>query len=150
MSPAALDRLHDFVQPPLPSWMPHTIGWYVVFAVLALAMTFQLIKWIRDWKRNRYRRVALQELPHTAIEDLSALLKRTALAAWPRQTVASLTGEAWLRFLNRTAEQPLFETKPGSEIEELAVRGRQQLNAQDEEKLRHRAKTWIRRHRVRS
>jgi len=150
MNPAALDRLHDLVQPPQPSWMPHTIGWYVLFGLFALATLREVNKWLREWRENRYRRAALKQLPHTPIENLSALLKRTALAAWPREAVASLTGEPWLHFLNRTAEQPLFETKPGSEVEELAVRGRSQLNPQDEEEVRHRAKEWIRRHRVRA
>ena len=128
--------------------MPQTAGWYVLFALLALAAGFQLIKWIREWKRNRYRRAALRELPHTRIEDLSALLKRTALAAWPREDVASLTGESWLQFLNRTADQPLFETNPGSEIEEVAVRESSLLNPQGEGELRQRAEAWIRRHRA--
>lgn len=146
MNPARLDKLHDFAQPPPPSWMPHTIGWYVLFAVLAVAIVLQLIKWSREWKRNRYRRAALRELPHTPVENLSALLKRTALAAWPRETVASLTGESWLQFLNRTAKEPLFETKPGSEIEEFAVLERSPHNPQEETEIRQRAEAWIRRH----
>ncbi|MBN8910366.1 MAG: DUF4381 family protein, partial [Rhodospirillales bacterium] len=54
-------------------------------------------KTIARWRRNRYRRAALRELgrlPRTGnvVPALAALLKRTALAAFPRERVAALTG----------------------------------------------------------
>jgi Domain of unknown function (DUF4381) len=148
MNQAVLDKLHGFAQPPPPSWMPQTIGWYVLFALLAVGAVLQITRWIRDWKRNWYRRAALRELPRTPAEELSALLKRTALAAWPREKVAALTGQSWLQFLNQTLKPPLFEGEPGCEIEELSVRNGSTLSPQEEREIRHLAEQWIRRHRV--
>src|SRR6202041_1256497 len=95
---APLDNLHDFYQPPPPAWTPQTIGWYVVFAVIALLAMWMTIHTLRRWLANRYRREALRELALLQPEQFSTLLKRTALSAWPRDRVASLSGDTWLKF----------------------------------------------------
>ena len=45
------------------------------------------------------------------------------LAYAPRRQVAGLTGEAWLAWLDRGLEQPLFSEGPGREIVSLPYRG---------------------------
>ncbi len=79
--------------------------------------------------------------------QFSALIKRTALAAWPREQVASLSGDDWLNFLNQTAKTESFQTAPGNRIEELALRT-SDTSAEDEQALRAIIANWIRRHRV--
>ena len=34
----ALDKLHDYYQPAPPTWTPQTIGWYVLFGIVALLL----------------------------------------------------------------------------------------------------------------
>ena len=89
---APLDTLHGFYEPPPPAWTPQTVAWYCVFALAAIAATCALVWMIRKRIRNRYRREALHELETTRADGFSALLKRTALSAWPRDEVASLSG----------------------------------------------------------
>jgi hypothetical protein len=144
---APLDNLHDFYQPPPPAWTPQTIGWYVVFAVIALLAMWIIIHSLRRWLANGYRREALRELALLQPEQFSTLLKRTALSAWPRDKVASLSGEAWLNFLNESAENNSFHQTPGNRIEEIALRS-QTLSSEDEQTLRKITAEWIRRHRV--
>ena len=141
------DNLHDFYQPPPPAWTPQTIGWYVVFAVIALLAMWMTIHTLRRWLANRYRREALRELALLQPEQFSTLLKRTALSAWPREKVASLSGDAWLKFLNESAENNSFHQTPGNRIEEIALRS-QTLSGEDERTLRKITAEWIRRHRV--
>jgi Domain of unknown function (DUF4381) len=143
-----LDGLHDFYEPPPPSWMPQTIGWYVVFVLLALAAIWCAIRVVRHWFANRYRREALRELATLAPDQFSTLLKRVALAAWPRERVASLNGEAWLAFLNETSGKDAFRQAPGNRIEELALRPATTLSADDMQRLRQIAADWIRGHHV--
>ena len=50
----------------------------------------------RRHRRNAYRREALRELEEADAADISAILKRTALVAFPREQVASLSGAAWM------------------------------------------------------
>ncbi len=144
---APLDKLHDFYQPPPPSWRPQTAGWYVLFVIIGLALLWTLIHFVRKWLANRYRREALRELALLPSPEFSALLKRTALSAWPREKVASLSGESWLRFLNESANGELFRSAPANRIEELALQS-QILTHEDEQTLRQTAATWIRRHHV--
>jgi hypothetical protein len=143
---APLDKLHDFYQPALPSWRPQTIGWYVVFGIAALLLLWLAVHIIRRWLADRYRREALRELAQTRPEELSELLKRTALSLWPREAVASLSGEAWLRFLDESARSELFQSAPASLLEEIALRP-VSLSSEDESALRNAAALWIRKHR---
>jgi hypothetical protein len=113
---AALGHLADVVVPPPVSWTPQTIGWWVLAGVLLLVLLWILVASARRWHANRYRRAALAELRaldarlrqragDTAliVDALPELLKRTALAAWPREKVASLSGAAWVDFLSAHA-----------------------------------------------
>ena len=144
---APLDKLHDFYQPAPPAWTPQTVGWYVVFAIAGLPILWMIVHNVRRWLRNRYRRKALRELALLQPDQFSTLLKRTALTAWPREKVASLSGEAWLEFLNKTAGADTFRHAPGNQIEEIALR-QAALSGDDERALRGIASEWIRRHRV--
>jgi Domain of unknown function (DUF4381) len=147
--PPDLSALHDFFQPPPPSWMPQTAGWYVLAAVLAVLLLWFAIRAARSWRRNRYRREALRALEAAPVAEFSALLKRAALAAWPRERVAALTGEPWLRFLSESSGITQFSSPPGSQMEEAALVDGASGTAAHTEQLRRLAAQWIRRHRVR-
>ncbi len=147
MNPLA--KLHDFDQPVPPSWIPQTIGWYVVFALLALLIVWMAWRVMTNWRRNRYRSEALRELETAEISEIPALLKRTALAAWPRERVASLTGEQWLAFLDAHGKRGSFSTEPGKALLDVAYRS-VQLSPDQASALRKVAREWIRGHRVRT
>ena len=112
--------LKDFVEVTAPgaiSWLPQTVGWrYLGVALLAL-LAWRAWHWLKRWHHNRYRREALRELAclETLVGDselvpaVNALLKRSALAVYPRSEVASLTGEAWLAFLVGECEASPFD-----------------------------------------
>ena len=142
-----LDKLHDFYQPPPPAWIPQTIGWYVVFAIAALVILWLAVRGLRRWLANAYRREALRALGSAQPQEFSALLKRTAMSVWPREEVASLSGEAWLTFLNRSAGVELFRDSPANRVEEVALHA-MPLSGRDKDVLRSATAEWIRRHRV--
>ena len=146
---APLDALHGFYQPPSPAWTPQTVGWYCVFAAAAIAALWILARRIRRWRFNRYRREALNELKTLAATELSALLKRTALSAWPRERVASLSGPEWLQFLDDALKDSGFKNAPGNRIEDIAF-GPAALSAEEEKQLRDLTAQWIRSHHVRA
>jgi hypothetical protein len=111
-----VNELVDIVTPPPPSWMPQTAGWLVLGVLLLVAMLWLAWRFVRRWHAERFRRTALKELaalrrtldgaPGERIAVLLALaelLKRLALAEWPRQTVAALSGPAWREFLQSRA-----------------------------------------------
>jgi hypothetical protein len=110
--PQLLDRMHSLEISDPVSWMPQTSGWWVLVTwafVLAALGIWRIVAYRR---RNRYRREALVLL--AAIEShagrcpqaagqIAALLKRTALVAYPRLQVASLYGADWAEFLCQSA-----------------------------------------------
>ena len=142
---APLDNLHDFYQPPPPSWRPQTVGWYVVFAIAALLLLWLALHLYNRWRANRYRREALAELANIETTQLSALLKRTALSAWPREEVAALNGARWLSFLDAATHNPLFASAPENRIEEIAFSA-VTLSGSEESALRQATATWIKQH----
>ena len=58
----SLDRLVDITVPEPISWWPLAPGWWVVTAIVLLAIVAALVVMVRRWRRNAYRRAALAEL----------------------------------------------------------------------------------------
>ncbi|HUY02058.1 MAG TPA: DUF4381 domain-containing protein [Rhodocyclaceae bacterium] len=113
MNPA-LSQLRDIHLPAPVSWWPPAPGWWLLAATLLLS-ALGLYGWQRRRRRNRWRRIALGELarlralqasrqaqPEILLSGLSILLRRAALSCFPREEVASLHGERWLAFLDRS------------------------------------------------
>ncbi|MDG2047034.1 MAG: DUF4381 domain-containing protein [Halioglobus sp.] len=111
--------LHEFSEVASPdaiSWLPQTTGWaWVGAALLGLSLRYGW-KRLRHWHHNRYRREAAARLKTVAMNaneeawliELNKILKLTALAAFPRQQVANLSGERWVHFLNGYCTRPPF------------------------------------------
>jgi hypothetical protein len=149
VKPGALDKLHGFYQPAPPSWMPQTMGWYVVFGLLLLLTLWAVWRAVARWRRNRYRREALRQVEHADVHAIPALLKRTALAAWPREQVASLSGEPWIDFLETHGGSGIISQEAGQWLLSLDYSGAA-LTPAEEQTVRQAASQWIRRHSVRA
>ncbi len=118
--PTSLQNLHDIAIPaPIP-WVPPAPGWYALgFCVLLLLTWFSIKKYLA-WQRDRYRREALVTLAQIEkgltdsaqyqqlLPQLPELVKRTAIAAYKRDQVASLSGTDWLAFIDKTGSTNLF------------------------------------------
>ncbi|MCA0873043.1 DUF4381 domain-containing protein [Seohaeicola saemankumensis] len=138
--------LDQLVLPPEPapvSMMPQTGGWLVLAALALILAGWALWAGIRRYRENAYRRAALAALK-LADDDpaaIAAILRRTALAAYPRQAVASLSGADWLAFLDRTGGSDSFCSGPGQALAEAPYHPVGPVGA-----LTETAALWIRRH----
>ncbi|TAJ87400.1 DUF4381 domain-containing protein [Reyranella sp.] len=140
--PADLSNLRDIVMPPEVALWPPAPGWWILLAgAVAMAVIFAGMI-IARYRRNAYRRAALAALDNAEPGDISTILKRAALAAWPRTEVASLTGTDWLAFLDRTARTNVFTQGAGRDLEAMAFGG-----AGDKQAVLTAARSWVRRHR---
>ncbi|EIF31151.1 hypothetical protein BCh11DRAFT_06667 [Burkholderia sp. Ch1-1] len=161
-------QLQGLQELPLPtpvSYAPQTIGWLFIAIVLLGAVLLTSWAALRRYRRQRYRRNALQELagieaslasgradPQRRAAMLAAipcLLKRTSLEIAPRDQVAALTGDAWLAFLRRTRGRfdaqtgPLLTLASYAPPQEVA-----RLSPDDAAALIRHARDWIEHHHV--
>jgi predicted lysophospholipase L1 biosynthesis ABC-type transport system permease subunit len=105
-----LSQLAPGHAPAPPGWWPPAPGWWALALMFVVGVAFAFWQW-RRWRRpsaRRLRRAAMRELsrmPSGACDDatfarrLQDLLRRYAVARYGRETVARLSGEAWVAFV---------------------------------------------------
>lgn len=117
-------NLRDIHLPmPINSWLVAP-GWLVLYGLAGL--TLMVFLWLAKQYYKQYdatwrmRHFALKQLEaihndyeHTqnlfkTCASIAELLKQVALACFPRETIASLQGMAWVSFLNQTANHVNF------------------------------------------
>ena len=161
--PASLQNLKDIIEPAAVRFWPPAPGvWLVVALVLIWAAAGVALGGCR-WRQNAYRRAGLRELGRirrhlsrpegtkAAVAALSALLKRVALTAFPREKVAALSGDRWLAFLDASMPGGGFCSPPGNLLAESPYRPVDySLNVSDlqVDDLFHLAEVWIQRHKT--
>ena len=160
-TPSALTPLQELPLPEPVSWAPQTVGWLAVAAVLLLAALWAAWAGWRRHKRELYRKVALAELGQieTALHDASqrsialaaipALIKRTSLAAHPKEHVAALSGDEWLAYLKRTNGR--FDERSGALLTLISYAPAERIAAlpkNEVDTLLSATRDWIQRHHV--
>lgn len=140
-----LERLQPIPEPAPVSWLPQTAGWAVIGVLLAAAALWLAWRWRRHRRINAYRRAALAAIAGAKGDPaaLAAILRRTALAAYPRVDVAGLYGDAWLAFLDQAYGGSGFSSGPGRGI--AAAPYAPHTDAPDLAAL---AAQWVRQHRA--
>ena len=151
--PQLLDLMHGLVMPEPVPWLPQTPGWWIVLGWLLAVLLLAGWQFVRRRRRNRYRRDALAELdaitvrqdrdPAESAQRIAAVLKRTALVAYPRADVAALYGKDWAKFLSETADNDAKIADAADLLATAAYRP-----DADPEALAKPARRWIRRHRA--
>ena len=159
-----MTRMHDIVAPAPVSYAPQTVGWYIVGAVALAGLAWLGVRWLRRYQSRRYRRLALDELAAIdaalvdpagradALGRIPALVKRVGLAAFPREEVASLSGDAWLARLDRSLGGDAFARGPGQLLPTLAYAPASSLQSVTDDRVRalvDLVRLWIRTHRAR-
>ena len=150
--PSDLSNLRDIVLPPPVSYWPPAPGWWILATMIAALLALLVARQIVRHRHDAYRRAALKELAALpapldarSAQALSAILKRTALVAFPRAEVAGLTGVAWLRFLDTTGRMQAFENGPAAPLPLIALGA---PATADDHAIRDAARNWIHRHRA--
>lgn len=142
----SLQRLHDIIEPEAISlWAPSAPGWRILLAITAGYLIFLLAKKAKQFHRNAYRSQAIKLLNQAETADeVSVLLKRCALAAFPREDVAELCGEDWVRWLRATSDTPLDD-----DVANLLSREIYQSHSESNlSNLLSYADRWVRTHRT--
>jgi len=152
-TPSIADLKEIALPPPIP-YTPQTAGWWVLLALVLLVVLWVVALRLHRWWRNRYRRAAQKELVaieqamadpsqrQQALAAVPALVKRTVLTWAPRETVAPLSGEAWLDYLDRTLAGDSFTRGAGRHLQALAY-GSGDITRGDSDALMTLLHRWI-------
>ncbi len=146
-------QLEDIHLPPAPGLWPPAPGWWLM-AVLLLVSSWFVGKKIRKYFQRRQRlqetKRQLQQLKQQldsgktqqAITDINILLRNIALTHFPDEDVASLTGNDWLAFLDRSGNTNAFSCGPGKVLAEgpYLPAAPEQF---DRDGLYHAVKQWV-------
>jgi hypothetical protein len=133
---AALAQLRDYRLPEPVSWWPPAPGWWALLLLLAALALWLLWRVRRQLARTAATRQARRELARlrarcasgddnvACVREVSVLLRRFALARWPRQQVAGLSGSAWLAFLDAHGGNGRFSNGAGRHLADAPYRPR--------------------------
>jgi hypothetical protein len=121
--PPAL-QLRDIHLPDAPAFWPPAPGWWLIAAALIALLIWASAVAVRRYRIHRRRKHVLAALENlqedfaserspARLARISVLLRRLALTCFPRQQVAALSGDAWLRFLDESGGNGRFADGPG-------------------------------------
>lgn len=149
--------LEDFIETQAPepiSWMPQTMGWYVVLLFVMYFISKKAFRKYQKYKRNAYRREALHWLSSLTekpsdkyIHQLPQLLRNTAIKGYGRVAVASLTGVNWESWLDKQCVKTNFSTDCSGLLNRVAYSDLGTISDSDRLKLREHISDWVKYHR---
>ncbi|MEN8126541.1 MAG: DUF4381 domain-containing protein [Planctomycetota bacterium] len=163
-NPLLRDHFEEIIIPERVPFSPQTLGWAFLGVLLLSVLLWFVIDRCRTWKANRYRIVALKKLQtlqqalqipeqkDSALILLGAFVKETALHAFGREKVASLTGDRWLSFLDQTYEGRGFSQGSGRLLMTLSYETPKHIQQVPESHIAEAIaviQAWIRGHHVR-
>lgn len=145
--PEVLEQLQDIRQPPAASWWPPAPGWWTLLALVLLLLALAGFWRWRHYRRSAPGREALRQLANFPVPDapspdwfarLNRLLKETAMARYPEQNPAGLSGSEWQQFLATTGDSP---QQPWRHLVEASYRPQPELSPGQALAM---AKSWVR------
>ena len=100
ISAASLDNLHDIIVPDSIGFFPLSTGWMIML-IISLALLFHwIVQTYKQYEKTRYKREALKAMEkENGLLELLSLAKRVGIAAYGREKIALLTGDAWWDFM---------------------------------------------------
>lgn len=144
--------LRDIQLPDPVSWWPPAPGWWASLVLGVGLLALLAYGLYRLYRRRRLYRMARHEFSMIVSDfqshqdslllsqQLSGLLRRTAISVQPRTLAAGLTGENWLLHLDRLAGKTLFNNALGQQLISTPY---QASPALDSETLISHSRIWI-------
>lgn len=156
-----LEQLRDIHLPDAVATWVMTPGWWLVLVIVVVLLTWLGMRYYRHQQQVAYRRIAISRLQALVLslnehplnehrdtslflQQLTTLMKQVCLTSFPRTRVASLTGVAWVAFLDETGETSEFSMGAGQALIDGGYRPECHVDAQTLTVL---CENWIRHHR---
>lgn len=119
-------------------------GWILLFSIIGIILMVIVIRFIKTYVANAYRREALRYLDQAGdLSDLDCLkcLKRTAVIAYGEEAVGTLFGSTWWRFLDSKIKNDCWE-KNSKQLEAVLYEEVQSEN----DRIKAMTINWIKHH----
>jgi hypothetical protein len=114
--------LREIHLPEAIGWWPPAIGWWLlpILVLLFFVLSIMLYKYItRKTAKKTAKKLLLKIQQNTSSDDklklqeISTLIRRVAISISPRVDTASLTGQAWLTYLDSSVKGTPFSKGAG-------------------------------------
>lgn len=121
----ALQQLKDIHLPPAIAMWPTAPGWIMLYIIIIALLGYAVYGRYQTRKRRQIIKYALQQLSQlqtlshhnpdniNIAAEISTLIRRTALYYFPRDAIAGLSGQDWLKFLNDSVQTTQFTEASG-------------------------------------
>ena len=144
--------LSPVIAPDAPTWWPLAWGWWAVIitAISLIALVFFILK--RRKNNQQAKQEALSYFSSSQSQDglspskAQDIVRQAALSYFPREKIAGLSGDDWLKFLDAQLAKPLFVAKQSqwqqALYQDVALMNDEQKKAQQQ--LVNDCETWLR------
>lgn len=144
--------LSPVIAPDAPTWWPLAWGWWAVIitAIFLIALVFFILK--RRKSNQQAKQEALSYFSNSQSQDglspskAQDIVRQAALSYFPREKMAGLAGDDWLKFLDAQLKKPLFVEKQAqwqqALYQDVALMNDEQKKAQQQ--LVNDCETWLR------
>ncbi|PMM05495.1 hypothetical protein BCT63_10325 [Vibrio kanaloae] len=144
--------LSPVIAPDAPTWWPLAWGWWAVIitAISLIALVFFILK--RRKNNQQAKQEALSYFSNSQSQDglspskAQDIVRQAALSYFPREKIAGLSGDDWLKFLDAQLAKPLFVAKQSqwqqALYQDVALMNDEQKKAQQQ--LVNDCETWLR------
>ncbi len=144
-------ELRDIHLPEAIGWWPPAVGWWILLILLPLSVYFLycLYKHLTRKTAKKSAKKVLMQIKHNnelsdqdKLLELSKLLRRVAVSQKKRSDVASLTGRAWLDYLQSSVAGTSFTSGIGKYLADAHYQ-RTQMSGIDMDELTALCETWL-------
>ena len=147
------DDLGNILEPDPLVFTFETIGWKILAVLLFMGATLILFRRLKLYRKNKYRREAIEKLKlvkeenvtsQQKINHLNVILKQVAIIAFGREQVAALYGDEWFSFLDSKHKNSDF-SKYANSFKNALYNG-EGVDQQTLEAISGITKKWINQH----
>lgn len=123
--------LRDVHIPDAISWWPLAIGWWITLLLIPILLWTSVLIYKRLTRKTAVKtaKKLLAALKQDAskteaqkLVEISVLIRRVAISVAPRDECASLTGQAWLAYLDKSLKDNTFTQGVGQCLADISYR----------------------------
>lgn len=144
-----LSQLRDIHLPEDVSWWPLAIGWWIIIAlIIAIIIVWLIIRWQKAKleRMSRFALIELNELKATQsnnwILELQTLLKRVAMAYFPKSNLKNCSEQEWLSFLSLSGKA-IWSDDNLKLFRDFAYQNPEKFNDSFRQKMYQESALWI-------